>query len=104
MAKYTLTKNAVRVARSILGVPGACKGIDDIYRGGKMLAVTLPGFPEVDGKESTAGLVTAEIELDGPERDLLKSGLTHCLSKDMVPASEYLSELIEKLEFISKPK
>ncbi len=99
MAKYTLKAQSVAVLRQILAVPGWAKTIEDIYRGGKILAVVLP-----DLKEGMKAVEPMEFEMDGPDRDACKTALNFAISKEAVQASLWLVDICDTLEFVSKPK
>lgn len=96
--KYSLKNNSVSILRQLLTVPGACSDIDDIYLGGKLLSE----LPKATGKEGEGADALLEIEVDGPQRDVVKKALTVALQKQMVPASEYVVDIIEKLELRAK--
>lgn len=96
--KYSLKNNSVAILRQILVQPGACRNIDDIYLGGKLLSQLPKILPSE--KDDRDGLV--EIEISGSERDVIKTALNTALEKQQVPASEYIVDLIEKLEFAKK--
>lgn len=99
MAKYSLTKNSVMIARSMLNQPGACKTIEDIFRAGRLMASVLKDYGELKEPERDE---LVEVELDGPDRDVIKAALTVSLEKGVIPASPWLSDLMEKLELVSK--
>lgn len=99
MAKYTLKAQSVAVLRQILAVPGWAKSIEDIYRGGKILA---GGLPEV--KEGMKAIEPMEFELSGPDKDACKTALNFAIAKEAVPASIWVADICEALEFVEKPK
>lgn len=97
--KFTLQAQSLMLLRQILGLPGWAKSIEDIYKGGKLLAVTLP-TPD----NGTPIREPVTFELDGPDRDLCKVALQFAVQKEAVPPSEWIMDLCDALEFISKPK
>jgi hypothetical protein len=97
--KYTLKAQSVVILRGVLTLPGWAKSIEQIYIGGKILAVTLPRVPN-----GTAYDVPYTFEMDGPDRDTCKLAFEHALSKDAIPTSEYVVDLLETMQFVSKPK
>ncbi len=99
MAKYTLKAQSVMVLKQILAIPGWAKSIEDIYRGGKILAAVLPEL-----KEGTKAVEPVEFEMDGPDRDACKTALNFALSKEAVQASVWVVDICETLEFVPKPK
>ncbi len=99
MPKHTFTAGAIVTLRQILSVPGWAKSIEDIYRGGKILAGVLPNPPG-----GTPLAKEFEFEMETSDRDICKTALQAALAKEAVVASENLAEVIEKLEFVAKTK
>ncbi len=101
MAKYKLSAGAIIVLRSVVGVQGSAKTLDEIYRAGRLLVVALPDpKPTTDeGRE-----VPMEVEMDGPDRDFCKSALTHALGKEILPNSKFSYELVLALDLVTIPK
>ena len=85
------------ILRSILSVPGSAKSIEDIYRGGRLLAVVLPN---TEGKPPHEKF---SFSMDGPDRDLCKTALNHAITKEVIPNSEYMVDICESLGFVSVP-
>ncbi len=98
MAQYKFSVGAVEAMRQMVSLPWG-KSIEDTYRGGKLLAVNLP-----ISKPGTLLDDVLDIEMDGPDRDTVKSALQFGLSKEAVQTTKYLYEVIVKLELVSVPK
>lgn len=92
---------SVALLRIIVGYQGSAKNVDEMYRAGRLLVVTLPNPVPTTEAEKDAPI---EIELDGPERDFCKSAITHALSKEILLNSKYSYELVTALELVSVPK
>jgi hypothetical protein len=97
--KYTLKAQTINLLKQVITFPGWTKDIEEIYRGGKLLVETLPAIK--DGSDTELPI---EVELCQPDIELCKKAFTHALAKEMVPTSKWTNDLIEKLEFVGKPK
>jgi hypothetical protein len=97
--KYTLKAQTINLLKQVITFPGWTKEIEEIYRGGKLLVEVLPEI-----KDGTNSDLPTEVELCQPDIELCRRAFAHALSKEMVPTSKWTNDLIEKLEFTSKPK
>ena len=97
MTKYTLEAQSLRILRSILSVPGYAKNIEDSVRGARLLATVLPN------PENRPQHEKMNFEMGNMDRDLCKAAYLHALAKEALPISEFLVDLCESLEFVSKP-
>jgi hypothetical protein len=101
MTKYQLMAQSIVILRSVVGFQGSAKTIEEMYRAGHLLVVTLP---VVDPKTPEDADKLVEFEMDGPERDFCKSALTHALQKEILPNSKFSYELVTALDLVSVPK
>ncbi len=97
--KLKLRVGAVVLLRNVLGLPGWAKTIEDIYRGGKLLASVIPA--PVGG---TSLNETVEFEMETLDRDLCKMAFQFGLAKELIHTSEYIVDLVEQLELVAKTK
>lgn len=99
---YQLRTQSVAVLRSILAVPGAAKNIEDMYRGGKLLAevLKLPVMP----RTQEAMEVPVNVEMDPADVALIKQAFANAMERGVLSISEWATELVVKFEFVSLPK
>lgn len=99
--KHTLKAQSVLILRQIISLPGAATTIDEIYMGGRLLAVVLPTIVPTNVEAEMDR--PKEIELTLNERTFCKKAFEFALSKQALPASEYANDILESLEFVTKP-
>lgn len=98
--KYSLSSQSVFIMRGLLNLPGSCTSIDEIYRGGRLLAAVLP---EVKNEKLTTDEQRdrpIEVDLTPDDCALVKKAITFGMAKEALPASKYLNEILVKLEFV----
>lgn len=98
MANYHLSVGSVTLLRNLIGLPGTAKTVDEMYRAGKLLVVTIPDVKDKPVDDPV------EFEMDGPDRDFCKTAITLGLTKEVVHNSKYSYELVTALELVSIPK
>jgi len=96
--KNILKAQTVLLLRQLIAIPGVATTIDEIYLGGKLL---VSGLPVVEN--GTPIDTPTEVELSMDERAFVKKAFELAMSKQAIPASIYVNDLLETLEFVKKP-
>ncbi len=97
--KYKLRAQSVVILRQALALPGWAKTLEEIYRGGKILAEVIPS-----PANGTSLNKEFEFEMDTPDRDTCKTAFQFGLTREAIAPSEYIVDLFDQLEFVAKPK
>lgn len=100
--KYDLATQSWVVLRSILAVPGAARNIEDIFRAGNLLVnvIKVSRGPMSEPEMRAA----ASFELSPEDVTLVKQAIENGLEKGLISASEWLNEVVVKLELVKSPK
>lgn len=117
---FTLTQQALSLVRQIVAATGWAKTIDEIYRGGQLLAEVLPELdptdwvktpPEVAAMKPTAREAyqrrdrewvnkRVSIPLTSKQIETIKTAFNHVASTGALGPSPYLTEVITTLGLV----
>lgn len=97
---FTLKSGSVVLLRNILAFPGWALTIEEIYKGGKMLAQVIPEV--TPAKTAEDDLVPTDLVLDASEVALIKKATEFALSKGGLPCSIFITDILDTLGFAPK--